>query len=276
MKSIITTLVILCVGIGLGCLAALYMQDAEAKTVHALSSASVAVKSIPLTQLAGSASVKVREIVRSYPPKRLPEMPARPVSVALASPKPASKTAVGNKLVDYVLAGNPNPDQTSSMLYQTFLNHVANGGKWILLNFYAENGQKQSLDAVCGNGVVKSTLISGARRCEGVQHFLESWNHPDYPFHDHLGIFPITGKKADKRSKKYKCPMPYSIFYLNGEGQAIHACQVKDAKKLGNPNSSGCDRAHYLFAPWLYGWVGDVPRDLVYVVTVNMPLSALE
>ena len=191
--------------------------------------------------------------------------------VTVKERKPVGISNTGVWLVDTVLSGNPEPRWMSGRDYAALLNHVARGGKWILINFCIESGQKQTFQALDGKKVALSGLLSGSRLDNGQQNFLPSWDHPDRPYHDHLGIFPITGKKADKWSRKYKCPMPYSLFYLNGEAQAIHACQTKDAWRLGTPASHGCDRVHYQMAPKLYAWVGNVPHERVYVVTISIP-----
>lgn len=251
MKIVALVLAVL-VGMGLGYVGALCIENVQAQAIRPNGSGALRTPTSTLTVTLNPSVAKVA--VKEVEPIEL-----------------VGKSNTGVWLVDQVLSTNPHPKWMSSRDYAALQDHISRGGKWILINFCIEKDQKQTFQALDGKKVALSGLLSGAMLCGGSQHFLPSWEHPDYPYHDHLGIFAVTHKKADKRSKKYNCAMPYSLFYLNGEGQAIHACQTKDAWRLGSPASHGCNRVHYEMAPKLYAWAGDVPHERVYVVTVAIP-----
>lgn len=265
MKIVALVLAVL-VGMGLGYVGALCIENVQAQAIR--------------PNLIEASRTRTSAVTAP------PDPSAAKVAVKKIDPiGPAIKSNTGVWLVDIVMSGNPEPKWMSSRDYATFLDHVGRGGKWILINFCIEKGQKQTFQALDGKKVALSGLLSGAMLCGGKQNFRQSWDHPDYPYHDHLGIFRVTHKKADKWSKKYNCPMPYSLFYLNGEGQAIHACQTKDAWRLGSPASHGCNRVHYQMAPKLFAWAPvdeyrtikgravlvRIETEKVYVVNVSIP-----
>lgn len=170
-------------------------------------------------------------------------------------------------VADQIVDGSNALTDWSDLDRPMFQEHVLLEGQWIILNFYHDKYQKQCLFLMKGMEIQLSSLMSGAINTDGKEYFLPSDQHPDSPLHNHLGLFCITHKKVDKYSKKYNCSMPYSMFYLNGEGQAIHACQPKDAKRLGKPASHGCNRVDYRIAPALYTMV-DLGYGPVYVANV--------
>ena len=65
-----------------------------------------------------------------------------------------------------------------------------------------------------------------------------------------LGEFSICKKDSDHYSQKYKCPMPYAMFFF--EGHAIHATEPKFYPRLGTPISHGCVRTRLEDAKWLF------------------------
>ncbi|MEK9156368.1 MAG: L,D-transpeptidase [Patescibacteria group bacterium] len=86
--------------------------------------------------------------------------------------------------------------------------------------------------------------------------------HPEEP-HNHLGQFQITARRRRYHSRAHNCDMPYSLFFHNGFGHAIHACQPRDIGKLGQPASHGCLRVSTTSARRLFDWAGDDPVAVI-------------
>ena len=160
-----------------------------------------------------------------------------------------------------ILKENPIPEFIPKWKWDLFLEHVKSGGKWILINYYHQGTRKQSFTAYEGSEKYLNGHISGA----STDLDCRDDHHPDSP-HNHLGLLWITHKNSKYWSKSYKCWMKYAMFYCNGNGHAIHACQKRDIPKLGNPASHGCIRTHPDKAKKLFGWVGN---DRVEVLIVR-------
>lgn len=161
-----------------------------------------------------------------------------------------------------VISGISKPEYVSNEQWGEFIYHVQNGGKWILLDFAHTVSQGQHFIAYEGEKKVNRGLISGAAG----DVFMPLNQHPQGIPHNHLGLFRVLERIADYRSQEFHCPMPNSLFYHNGRGHAIHACQAKDIKKLGTPASHGCTRTSPKKAKELFDWAGS---DQVAVLTVR-------
>jgi len=83
------------------------------------------------------------------------------------------------------------------------------------------------------------------------------------------GLFRVELKVKDYTSKKYKAPMPYSMFFT-GDGKAIHATPLAKIRSyvkylgLGEPGSHGCVGLSEDDAKLMYEWtpVGTVVEVL--------------
>lgn len=147
--------------------------------------------------------------------------------------------------------------------WDKFLAYVANGGKWLKLNFYFKEGiQTQYFEAYEGEMLYFTGAISGAK---GGRNILPGHKQGKGP-HNHLGLFDVRLRSVKQRSHKYDCWMYWGLFYFGDHG--FHAALKSGIRKLGMPDSHGCDRAFSTTAKKVYYWTG---KDPIKVLTVFEP-----
>lgn len=231
MKRMFAIMAILFVGGCFGYLAALYIRDAEAKTVRALNTTKVVKKSIPMRKLAGSAPVKVREIVPSYPPKRAPERPMKPVQIVAPTAQTKTVTTTDGQAIDE-FTQSPGKNIDVSLEVQ---------------HFWAYSDGKLVYD-----GPVSASY--------GPTIPVDAPSIAHKTAHNHLGVFWIFDKKPRYRSKSYNVVRYNWQFFF--QGHAFHACAHSDIGKLGTKASAGCIRLHPDTAEKLFTWtdIGTVVR----------------
>lgn len=174
----------------------------------------------------------------------------------------ASAKKYSNPVSSDIVCGISKPEYVSDERWAEFASQVKNGGKWVLLNFAHSVNKGQRFIAYEGEKKVNTGLISGA--IHDVYRPLNK--HPKNIPHNHLGLFKVTYREENYKSKQFHCRMTNSLFYWHDHGHAIHACQVKDIKKLGTPASHGCTRTSPQKAEELFNWAG---KDPVVVITIK-------
>jgi hypothetical protein len=68
------------------------------------------------------------------------------------------------------------------------------------------------------------------------------------------GIYPIKRKVANYYSRKYKVPMPYSLFFDLKGMRAIHEGDVPPPEEKGDWATHGCIHVEEPYMKWLYNW----------------------
>ncbi|HLM83702.1 MAG TPA: L,D-transpeptidase [Candidatus Bathyarchaeia archaeon] len=78
------------------------------------------------------------------------------------------------------------------------------------------------------------------------------------------GVFRVKWKSIDYYSRKYKAPMPYSLFFTDGRN-AIHSrgknfVMPNDPEIRRSCRTHGCISVDNDIAPWLFNWAKAGPR----------------
>lgn len=217
--------------------------------------------SLPKTQFSNSMGGNIK--LKQTTSVRIQESTKESVSKYAANPK--------WNVMEKVLHSNPHPDWMSQEKWNELVVHINADEEWILNNYYHDDSQKQCTFYMKGEKVLVSGLMSGALDKDGNEYFLPSDQHPDRPYHNHIGIFFVTHTKIDYWSNQWHCPMDYSVFYLNGNGQAMHAALPDRKKYLGSPDSHGCNRLHPVVASWIYSRADSTNKK---ILVVNVCLKA--
>jgi lipoprotein-anchoring transpeptidase ErfK/SrfK len=68
------------------------------------------------------------------------------------------------------------------------------------------------------------------------------------------GIYPVKMKEEDYYSRKYDCPMPYSIFFDIKKRKAIHEGEVPPPVEKKELATHGCVHVEQPYIEWLYDW----------------------
>lgn len=150
---------------------------------------------------------------------------------------------------------------TEAKKVDPFEKHVLAGNKWIELRlaYDKKSGIYQTFRAMDGNKKIFGGYASGAVG----NVFRKAGSHTVKP-HNHIGDYWVGLRSKKHVSRLYGVLMRYCLFYHNGH--AVHACQSKDIKKLGNPASHGCTRVSPENAKKLFAWVG---QERVAVKIIN-------
>jgi len=223
LMKIVIVLLILFLGIVSGYIAAMCIQDAEAKTVRALSktTASKPVSATSLSRPTSKAPVRVREIRSVKKQIRIiPRTITTTSPISIKAPAEPVASELGGKLKD---------------------NFTMSPGKNIDISLEAEHFWAyedgilvldQPISAALGPTVPVGELGDQA--------------------HNHLGIWYVYKKVPLHHSKAYDCDMRLCLFYC--DGHALHACQWSDIDRLGMKASHGCIRQHPKMAKKVYDW----------------------
>ncbi len=78
------------------------------------------------------------------------------------------------------------------------------------------------------------------------------------------GIYLVRVKEEDYYSKKYRTPMPYSIFFNYQERKAIHEGEVPPPQKKIGLATHGCVHVEQPYIKRLYDWT-ETGRTLVVI-----------
>lgn len=68
------------------------------------------------------------------------------------------------------------------------------------------------------------------------------------------GTYAVILKEPNYYSRKYKVPMPYSLFFDLTGMRAIHEGDVPDPEEKGDWATHGCIHVEEPYMKWLYNW----------------------
>jgi len=77
------------------------------------------------------------------------------------------------------------------------------------------------------------------------------------------GTYVIKSKVRHYFSRKYKTPIPYSLFF-DYRGRAVHEGDVADPEERSEWATHGCIHVEQPFMAWLYNWA-EVGKTVVVV-----------
>jgi lipoprotein-anchoring transpeptidase ErfK/SrfK len=78
------------------------------------------------------------------------------------------------------------------------------------------------------------------------------------------GLYLVRVKEEDYYSRKYRTPMPYSIFFNYQAKQAIHQGEVPPPKLKKGLATHGCVHVEQPYIKWLYDWT-EAGRTVVVI-----------
>ncbi len=79
------------------------------------------------------------------------------------------------------------------------------------------------------------------------------------------GTYLVQVKEEDYYSRKYRTPMPYSIFFNYAERAAIHEGEVPSPQKKIGLATHGCVHVQQPYIKWLYDWT-ETGRTMVVIM----------
>ena len=79
------------------------------------------------------------------------------------------------------------------------------------------------------------------------------------------GTYLVQVKEKDYYSRKYRTPMPYSIFFNYAERAAIHEGEVPSPQKKIGLATHGCVHVQQPYIKWLYDWT-ETGRTMVVIM----------